>query len=185
MEEVMFDEWKENVELQLEELELLRSMFPQEKELILEDIALESDLKIWMASDSDQAPPCRLAFRLNLNIQETHVEASVTLPKEYPTREKPEVYLRCNEWIIHTQSEANQALQIFMTALEFNELMLGNVVAWIQGELMDHLPGNNEAISPNSETASSDLFSRVEGDPLIRYWIYSHHIYVKSSGEIS
>lgn len=169
-------EWKENVSLQLEELELLRSMFPQEKELVLEDIAQESDLKIWMESDSDQVPPCRLAFRLNLDIHDAEIEISVSLPKGYPSCDKPEVYLRCDDWAIHTQSEANQAMQDFITTLDLNELMLGNVVAWIQGELMDILPEKNEC---TTEVVSDNPSARNKCEPLVRYWIYSHHIYSK------
>ena len=42
---------KENIEMQLAEVELLQSMYPGEHEFKLNDVAIINDLKLWLEND--------------------------------------------------------------------------------------------------------------------------------------
>jgi len=167
--------YRTNYEEQLAELELLQSMFPGDGELDLDDDLVQS-VQSWLVDlDSDlHLLPSLLEFRLKLALDtEDALEMVVTLPAEYPSLTKPEVYVRDNRLDRKSQAEINNKLGEFIAGDEVidGEPCLITLISWLQehgGNFFTEV--NNKPIVEKAKVSIQKFF---------RYWVYSHHIYSK------
>ena len=143
----------ERLNLQLSELEILRSMFVDEKELIVDQDSLLAVQDF--ISGLNTALSERLNFTLSLTTwipendsfsvtvdtkeisspsissKEDVLEVSCFLPHNYP-EERPEVCVNCNSLSREAQKELNSKTRSFLESLETGELCIVTVIQWLQ-----------------------------------------------------
>ena len=167
-----------NLDLQLSELEMLQSMYPERDELILDDPLAESDLRQWLGTCADKSLdflPTTLSYLLKVSPDSDTkcVKIYVFYPREYPGTEPAELYLKSDSYTRESQARANRDLGEHLKALVPGELMMGSVVAWVQ----EHGSTYYQRAPAVDQKASSP--TKPKDKTLSRLWIYSHHIYSK------
>jgi len=173
---VNIEDINSNLILQLDELEILQSMFPGPKELTL-DVCNIADVKKWI-SDQEQGRinelPSLLDFSLNISLEnENTVELVVTYPVEYPRTSLPDIYARSENLLRKQQSSLNHNLQQYLEieAIQGEPCLIA-AISWLQ-ENSDHyfVQESSEGIESFKCVPQNIKFSR--------FWIYSHHLYSK------
>lgn len=161
-----------NLELQLSELDLVRSMYPGKNGVILDDGVAETAIRSYIddTRDGDEIPP-PLSYLVNVSdCAKLHVEASMA----YPTVERANIYLKTDFLPREVQADLNRDLSSHLTeVLEQGDLSVGVALAWIQ-EREDRFRVAERVNVPAGATAGSEVLS------FTRLWIYSHHIYSKT-----
>eukprot|EP00092_Neocalanus_flemingeri_P013834 GFUD01014924.1.p1 GENE.GFUD01014924.1~~GFUD01014924.1.p1 ORF type:complete len:289 (-),score=65.91 GFUD01014924.1:324-1190(-) len=163
-----------NLSLQLDEIEILQSMFPDPKELKV-DICSIVDVRDWLEYKNDDKVdnlPGLIDFSLNLTFETKTVETVITLPVEYPSNSLPELYTRSDHLSRLQQAALNCHLQQFLdkdTILE--EPCLAGAISWLQENCEKYFEQNTEPEKRIENLSKNTKFSR--------YWIYSHHLYSK------
>lgn len=104
---------EDNLGIQLDEIEMLESMFP--KELMIDQGRL-ADVRQWLQHPSDTSPfPLEVTLRLELDQErKIVVETIITLPHNYPSESKPEIYVRSDKFHRQQQAKINEDLQLYM-----------------------------------------------------------------------
>lgn len=74
---------QQNLQIQLDELESLESMFCNPGEIKVEDIGVFHDIEDFVGGRTPIVPPC-LGFAVNLVLEQNKFELGVNLPQEYP-----------------------------------------------------------------------------------------------------
>ncbi|XP_064121004.1 RWD domain-containing protein 2A-like [Macrobrachium nipponense] len=161
------------IELQLSEVDMLQSMFPDPKELILDDLTVPIDLRDF-AEGRVKFLPSRLGFVLNLDVEKGHLNMSINLPHEYPAV-PPDIFVRSQTLNREAQRQLNEELMEFLTGFQYGDLSVGPAVTWLQD--------NGEKFFSNSEaTVETEVVQKQAGtkdSKFVRLWVYSHHIYSK------
>ena len=163
-----------NLSLQLDEIEILQSMFPDPKELNV-DICTIVDVRDWLENKSDDKIdnlPGLIDLSLNLTFGSKTVETIMTLPVEYPSSCLPDLYTRSDHLSRHQQAALNSHLQQYLeTDTILEEPCLAGAISWLQENSEEYLEQNNEPEKMVETSLKNNKFSR--------YWIYSHHLYSK------
>ncbi|KAL7643335.1 UNVERIFIED_CONTAM: hypothetical protein RMT77_006627 [Armadillidium vulgare] len=161
----------ECVKLQLSEIEMLQSMFPDPSEFVID----EGDVNVLNSFiiNQDINLPC-LEYCINLKNEKGKVTLHVALPVFYPN-ELPDIYVRSNELSRQTQLELNAELNLFLESLEKGDLVIGSIIAWLQERSDEFLMKDVNKLSLPIDKAQFDDFE----ETFCRMWIYSHHIYSK------
>jgi hypothetical protein len=172
----MSDDIQSNLLLQLNELEMLVSMYPGDKELHLSNPALLQDMQEYLDGAVRSVPS--VEFSLNVDVDGDVIETIIKLSSQYPQSALPEVYLRSSKFSRSEQSRINADM---LTALETESIpeepCILFLLDWIQTNASQYLFSSKnknqseDTVSDSTSTNSSGVFSR--------YWIYSHHIYSK------
>ena len=93
----MGNEVGDNLRCQLDEVEMLQSMFPDSKELDVDVLAME-EIRHWLDNPGTEHLPTPLEVVLRLPVEvgqcQHEVEAVMSLGHEYPSIALPEVYIR-------------------------------------------------------------------------------------------
>lgn len=160
-----FDELKENLSIQLCELEMLQSMFPNPGEIRVEDIKALEAIKHFQEGNSKEIPPY-LDFTINLLIDNTKFEICINLSHEYPHSE-PDIFVRNHELNRIQHTTLNKQLSNFITSLSRDEPCIFSAISWLQDNSTEY------------KIEKQDVILQKKTKELIRYWIYSHHIYSK------
>ena len=84
---------RQNIEMQLAEVELLQSMYPQEQEFKLNDVTMLEDLREWLENDETASPETSISFVLKLE----NLQMFVQFPYDYPSKKCAEIFVRSNE----------------------------------------------------------------------------------------
>lgn len=196
---VMADEEEEDVfvdilQLQLSEVEMLQSMFPNEEEFRLEDPGVLVDVQEFIARKS-KVLPSRLSFFLKVESEaksddnesksmknDTVVvfEIYCSLPHDYPN-EKPELYVRSPQSIDREgQKKLNQDLEDFLSTLEPGELCIVPAIQWLQENSLKYADMCSRKCNNTVESSAT-----VKGNgKFVRMWMYMHHIYSKTKRKI-
>ncbi|XP_076362841.1 RWD domain-containing protein 2A [Tachypleus tridentatus] len=155
--------------LQLDELEMIESMYPNSDEFKVDDPSVVDHIKAFVEGKSNELPP-RLDFTLWFDVKGKKLEVNFSLPHDYPQSE-PEVYTRSAFLSRDHQYNLNSALMDYLTSLPAGELCLSTIILWLQENLQTYFSWDSkechEAEHPKGETTFN------------RLWIYSHHIYNK------
>ncbi|XP_022920182.1 RWD domain-containing protein 2A [Onthophagus taurus] len=158
---------KANLDAQISEMEMLQSMF-NPGELKIEDPKALEEIKQFLNDPTDKTPPF-IDFTINLEIATNKYELCINLPHEYPEIE-PDVFVRNNKInrILHTK--LNKDLNEYLSKC-VGEPCIFNAVSWLQEEGLNYF---------EEEEKVEEKEIKIREDKLIRYWIYSHHIYSKT-----
>lgn len=155
----------ENLSIQISEIEMLLSIFCNPGEIRIEDPKALEEIRCYTEGRTDLIPPY-VDVTVNIVADDMKFELCVNLPHEYP-QIVPDLFVR-NHKLDRTQhSTLNQQLTNYVCALSRDEPCLFTAITWIQDN------GHNFKVIENVTKIES------KSEELIRYWIYSHHIYSK------
>ncbi|KAK4316794.1 hypothetical protein Pmani_012052 [Petrolisthes manimaculis] len=157
--------------LQLSEVDMLQSMFPGPRELVVDDPSVLCDLRDFAEGRTLLLPP-RLDLVINLDVEKGRVNMSINLPHEYPAAQ-PSIFVRSQTLSRQAQHRLNQELREYIKTLQKGDLCIGPAVTWLQekGEsFFDDLVDTHDDDQATVETKNYKC---------ARLWIYSHHIYSK------
>lgn len=159
---------KENLQVQMDELESLQAMFYNPGEIKIEDISAFLDIKDFLKGKTNVVPPC-LDITVNLVIDDAKFELCVSLGHGYPSTE-PEIFVRNNRLNRNQHVELNKNIGTFIAEHARGEPCIFSAISWLQDNAHQYI----ELEKPeNIEQTQKD-------EELVRYWIYSHHIYSKT-----
>lgn len=167
----------EEAELQLSELDLLSSMFPNEDEFKIIDHLALAELKDRVESCSLEAPSSTIQFMLNLELDapdgnKVPISLSCAFPFKYPAV-LPEIIIR-SPFISRTQqAQLNMDLITYLKTHCTGEVCILSAREWVRDHAAAYV---SKDVSSSSGTKSSIKKSE---DVFTRLWIYSHHIYNK------
>lgn len=160
------------VELQLSEVDMLQSMFPGPRELVVDDPSVLCDLRDFVEGRTVLLPP-KLDLVINLDVKKGHLSMSVNLPHQYPAVQ-PNMFVRSQTLNRDSQYRLNQELLGYLKTLQKGDLCIGPAITWLQekGEtFFDDCPEEKSKSTENPTETKDSKFARL--------WIYSHHIYSK------
>lgn len=178
---------RENLELQLSEVEMLRSMYPEEDELKLDDQVL-TDIQDFCSGKTEEKPN-GLNFSLSIypdceSESYSHrlaIDLSCYFPQDYPNI-KPEFFARSQSLNRDIQKELNDDLNSYISALDSGELCTLAALQWLQ-ENGDRYITRSQTERSLSETENNSQGSESKskrGALFLRMWLYMHHIYSKT-----
>ncbi|XP_060530319.1 RWD domain-containing protein 2A isoform X2 [Cylas formicarius] len=125
-------------------------------------------MKEFIDGKSQFLPTC-LDFIVNLFIESVKFELCVSLSHEYPLSE-PEIFIRNHKFNRNQHIEVNKKLGEFIAELPKGEPCIFTAISWLQDVLLQY--------TESVETPVPRLEEK--DDTLVRFWIYSHHIYSKT-----
>nr|CAB3265835.1 RWD domain-containing protein 2B-like [Phallusia mammillata] len=167
----------EVVEMQLSEVDVLQSIFPNDNEVVIEDLVTYATMKRYVETNGKSAKPSKmLPLKLNLTSEEPRcvIEMKTSLPLHYPIDEMPEVFLRCDKMTRNVQQKFNEDLSDFKSTLEMGEICLYQIAQWALDNIHHYLK-----ITDTDDTDEISSLQPTDNATFTRLWIYSHHIYNK------
>uniref|UniRef100_A0A8C5WEG5 RWD domain containing 2A n=1 Tax=Leptobrachium leishanense TaxID=445787 RepID=A0A8C5WEG5_9ANUR len=161
---------RECLELQLLEMEMLFSMFPNKEDIVLDDKSSILRVQRYLEGVCEALPP-RIEFSIFLKTEDSQIKSQVlvSLPHDYP-KVDPELYVRSSAMDRQQQSMLNKSLASYMSSLERGELCITNASQWLQ----DNISSYTQSAKPEEEPLGG---IQETTDTFHRMWIYSHHIY--------
>lgn len=172
----------ELLRLQLAELEMLVSMYPNEAEFRVDDPNSISEIQDFVEKKSKEPEtepylPARLDFTINLQVEKAKLELSCSLPHDYPTVD-PEVYVRSSELDREQQHNLNGDMATFLSSLPEGELRVLVLIQWVADNALSYVDASRR--KPEEGRGSSSGSDPDDDDTShSRAWIYSHHIFNK------
>lgn len=164
-------ELRTQIELQLSEVDMLQSMFPDPRELVIDDPSILCDLRDFAEGRTHMLPP-HLDCVINLDVEKGQLSMSINLPHQYPAVQ-PTVFVRSQTLSREAQHCLNQDLLTYLKTIQEGDLCIGPVVTWLQ-------ENGGSFFEDYSETENTNETSAETKDvKFARLWIYSHHIYSK------
>lgn len=164
---------KDMLELQMAEVEMLMSMYPDPNELKIEDpLALPLIRSFLDGNIKYEYLYSRVGFTAYLYPKpECKIELVCHLPHEYPCV-KPEIFIRASLISKNDLRQLKDDLDAYVMTMERGDICMGLVLQWIEENASNYIHDTKEAENKsNSPTEKSDEF--------VRLWIYSHHIFSK------
>ena len=178
---------RENLELQLSEVEMLRSMYPEEEEFKVDEQVL-ADIEEFCSEKTDEKPT-GLNFSLTLQVdingegnseKQNTIGLSCYFPQEYPNS-KPEFFARSQSLDRDTQRELNESLNSHISTLESGELCTLPAIQWIQDNGGMYIIKSHSKRTPTKDSKQQENENRnKENGIFLRMWLYMHHIYSKT-----
>ncbi|KAK6168476.1 hypothetical protein SNE40_021000 [Patella caerulea] len=161
---------KEMLNLQVAEVEMLKSMYPQKGEFVLDDEYAVREIQAFVDGDLDCEPENRIGFTVNIVTNMQPVEFVVHLPHEYPSCQ-PELFLRTQDLSRTNSRKLSDDLIEYMQSLDKGEICIGSLIQWLQENVNEYVSEIPVEKSRTKTIQQDNVFSRM--------WIYSHHIYSK------
>ncbi|NP_001106449.1 RWD domain-containing protein 2A [Xenopus tropicalis] len=160
---------RECLELQLLEMEMLLSMFPN-KELVLENPNSILHTRRYLEGIRESLPSI-IEFLIFVNVQKSEVKAEmhVSLPHSYP-QEEPQVFVRSVALDRQQQNFLNKELVSYIHSLDRGELCISIAAQWLQDNISTYIQNSKQNDEPECEIKEATYTFH-------RMWIYSHHIY--------
>ncbi|XP_054829201.1 RWD domain-containing protein 2B [Eublepharis macularius] len=167
----------EEAELQLSELDLLSSMFPNEDEFRVTDQLALAELKNLVERCPLEVPSSKIQFMLKLELEtpggdKAELSLFCAFPFKYPTV-LPEITIRSPSLSRSQQIQLNTDLLTYLRKNCAGEVCILNAREWVK----DHSAAYINKDLPSSSVGKSDV--KKSEDIFTRLWIYSHHIYNK------
>ncbi|XP_053458274.1 RWD domain-containing protein 2A isoform X1 [Nycticebus coucang] len=161
---------KESLQLQLLEMEMLFSMFPNQGEVKLEDVNALTNIKRYLEGTREVLPP-KIEFVITLQIEEPKVkiDLQVTMPHSYPYVAL-QLFGRSPELDRHQQLLLNKGLTSYIGTFDPGELCVCAAIQWLQDNCGSYFLSRKLAYEPSAQ-------AKPVKSTFLRMWIYSHHIY--------
>lgn len=158
---------RDNLELQLAELEMLSSMYPRSEEFKLLSAHAVSEFRDYLDGKCDVVSSS-LDLNVKIRVDSGSVDLDVRLPHAYPSA-PPDITLRtdCLDRAAHT-ALTKETFE-FVASLPSGSLVVADTVDWIR----ENFPRFCTAAANPKEAAVNPLC-------FTRLWIVSHHIYNKN-----
>lgn len=164
--------------MQLEELEIISSIFCGPREVIIDDPAIIVDMQGFIDGEAKHLNR-KLDYRVNVTLEgfKDRVEVFAELPHYYPALELPVVTV---SYPNISSSQHNQLKSLVAAALmdlqQTEETFLFPFISWIQEAEDVQKVLRNKSVADNRQ---EKVDVKVKEERLERLWIYSHHIYSK------
>ncbi|XP_053316060.1 RWD domain-containing protein 2A [Spea bombifrons] len=160
---------QECLELQLLEMEMLFSMFPNKEEIVLEDANSLLRVRQYLKGICESLPPT-IGFTVFMKIRNSEIKAQmhVVLPHNYPETE-PQLFVRSSALDRQQQNILNKCLGSYINSSDRGELCITNAVQWLQDNISSYVQTTKTEVESEKMKTATDTFHRM--------WIYSHHIY--------
>uniref|UniRef100_K1QLE3 RWD domain-containing protein 2B n=1 Tax=Magallana gigas TaxID=29159 RepID=K1QLE3_MAGGI len=162
------------LELQVSEVEMLTSMFPDKTEFSLDDPTAVKNIQSFLDGHIKyEYLHKRIGFSLRVNPEgsQMSVELVCTFPHEYP-QAAPNVFTRCSDMSKENHRKLNEDLHEFIQSLDRGEICMFSVIEWIQSNIDNYV----QPVEVDDSTSEKE----VQYDTILsRLWIYSHHIFSK------
>lgn len=160
--------------MQLDELEIISSIFCGPKELVIDDPGIIIDVENFIAGETDFLNG-KLDYRILLKLSgfRDRLEVFVELPHYYPELEQPTVSISYPNINTGQHNMIKALIDESLTNLrQSEETFLFQFISWLQDDktIRDVLENNL------LETKAGSKPLKKVGDKLERLWIYSHHI---------
>lgn len=155
----------ENLSMQISEIEMLLSIFCNPGEIRIEDPKAFDKIRSYVEETTNLIPPY-VDITVNIAVDDTKFELCVNLPHEYP-QIVPDLFVRNHKLDRNQHRTLNQLLTNYVDSLSRDEPCLFSAITWIQDN------------GHNFKVTETEVKIERKSEELIRYWIYSHHIYSK------
>lgn len=162
------------LKIQLEEVEMLQSMFSNPGEFKMFGDSVVADILEFIEGKSVMLPP-RLDFIINLVVDEKKLQINATLPPDYP-EEEPEIHVQSNELTREQQHELNSDLAKHICSLDKGDISIYPSVAWLQEYADSYFIPVEKIKKPKTAVRKGNVN---KPNKFSRYWIHSHHIFSK------
>ncbi|KAK9700504.1 Protein of unknown function (DUF1115) [Popillia japonica] len=170
--EIKSSKLRENLETQIMELDMLESMFYKPGELKVDDLSALKDIKKYINQETEVIPPF-LDLTINVTVDDMKLEVCINLSHEYPDIE-PDIFVRNHKLNRNQHTTLNR--QLFEHVSTFKgEQCIFNAISWLQDNIQKYF---DEA--PTEPVQVDDKKKKPKHEKMVRYWIYSHHIYSKT-----
>ena len=177
----------ERIEQQIDEIELMESMFTQQREFLLEDQDALSLAKAFV-NGFVTTPPSSLSFTVSLEVGDRaeeygksalfKVDVCCRLENNYPGV-FPKVYVRSNDLSAQKQDQLNAELGSFMVSqLSSDELCLLSVLDWVRENASSFFV--TPVMVTTADSQMSDSTKLQSPTEFCHMWLYMHHIYSKT-----
>uniref|UniRef100_A0A6J0U0P5 RWD domain-containing protein 2B n=1 Tax=Pogona vitticeps TaxID=103695 RepID=A0A6J0U0P5_9SAUR len=167
----------EEAELQLSELDLLSSMFPNEDEFKLIDQIALSELKNYVERKTSEKPSSKIQFVLNVELEtpdgnEVILPLFCAFPLKYPGV-LPDITIRSPFISRSQQVLLNAELIKYLEKHCAGEVCILSAREWIKDHAAAYISKEHQSsiVQQSNLQKSENVFTRL--------WIYSHHIYNK------
>ena len=180
------DELKSLLQMQLDEILLLQSMYPSHSEFELDDPQVLTTLQGVVENDRPAVAerlPClsfTLHFIISLDGKEHPAEIWFSFPNAYP-RIKPLLNIRCLAFSRESQRQCSTKLLEFLDSLDEGEPATASIIQWVNEFGADFVSVSQTAAS------AKQGFERTLSAPsqqFCRIWLYMHHIYNKHKRKV-
>jgi hypothetical protein len=170
METIQLVLFRECLRKQIEEFELLKSIYSMPGEFKSDNPLLVSDIEDFLSGLRTSVHE-KLDFRLKIQLTEkVKMELSVVLGQLYPSHELPMFTVRTDSLTKAQEKLVKRAIENFIeTEVDKSEPYIYQVVVWLQ----DHI---DEIVARKEEVEAKDEEKTAEME---RTWLWSHHIYSK------
>uniref|UniRef100_A0A6A7G6W0 RWD domain-containing protein 2A n=1 Tax=Hirondellea gigas TaxID=1518452 RepID=A0A6A7G6W0_9CRUS len=169
---------KEAAELQLMELEMIQSMYPDAKDVVIENP--DSVVERQCCAQNSTPVVSRLDYSINLTIDQVSVSLFVSQPSLYPFV-ACECVVRCNQLSKAQLQLMNADLHRELSRQEDGDLCVGVLLAWLTENTPHHYqPSSAGPPDEGSASSSNACATNSKKNSFCRMWIYSHHIYSKT-----
>lgn len=166
---------RESLRKQLEEYELLKSIYSMPGEFQSDNPALITVIEGFLNGTRSSVDE-KLDFRIKIQMTEkVKVELSVILGKLYPSNELPMFTVRTNSLNKMQETKIKRAIANYIeTEVDKSEPYIFQIVSWLQDNIDDIVmtSPSDELVVPSDD---------IQDIPVVyeRVWIWSHHIYSK------
>ena len=173
---------KANLEQQINEIELLQSVYSKPGEFKIDDKDAFTLAEAFVSGNSPSCPNY-LSYTVHLSVDDEEDEDHVTIDiccrtqSVYPV-ELPEVHVKSDQFTRSSQDKLNQELLTFMkTQTVVGEVCVYSVIEWLKGEVFNYCtPLTSPPLMSTKQTGATESKDSVQ---YCRMWLYMHHIYSK------
>jgi len=165
---------RECLRKQLEEYELLKSMYSNPGEFQTDNPFLVNDIEAYLTGERASIDE-KLDYRIKLQMDTIKIELSVILSKNYPILEQPMLIIRTDTLSKQQEKILRSAIENYIeTEVDKSEPYMFQVISWLQDNINElvQIPANS---NDENDKADDDIKPLME-----RVWLWSHHIYSKT-----
>lgn len=166
---------RECLRKQVEEYELLKSMYSNPGEFQADNPYLVNDFEDYLSGNRSTVNE-KLDYRIKLSINEKiKIELSVLLSHCYPSHEQPMLMIRTESYSRQQEKLVKEAIEHFIeTEIDKNDPYIFQVITWLQDNFEKLIKQKEDKSNePKEEDDDGDDFK------MQRIWLWSHHIYSK------
>ncbi|XP_037033770.1 RWD domain-containing protein 2A [Bradysia coprophila] len=155
---------------QLDELEMLTSIYCNPGELKIDDHGIAADINEYL-EDRLNSLNRELDYTVTLEHNNSKIYVAFQLPHLYPCSKSANISVRSSLFSKSAETSIRKRLEEFLRTVDTTEVYSLEVLTWIQ----DNVDTFTEA--PDTTTKSTDNKKWIEFE---RMWIYSHHLKSKT-----
>lgn len=164
---------RECLRKQVEEFELLKSMYSNPGEFHADNPNLVNDIDDFLRGNRSGVNQ-KLDYRIKLDINEKlKIELSVLLSHFYPSHEQPMLMIRTDSFTRQQEKIVKDAIEHYIeTEIDKSEPYMFQVITWLQDNFEGLIKQSYQKEENNKGSNSTD-------QKMQRIWLWSHHIYSK------